>query len=161
MGEIMRKTKDYLYVVFIGLILFLSGSIILGGIRYFSAIFIGIDFISTLAYFFLSSFITRQIISKISIRNKFVSFILPFYAALMYIFKLYTTAFIELLVSGYGFIEILKVIPMSMYYNLIIIFNPVYYSSFTSYIVQLLSFIIDVFVGFVGVYYSYRVTKRM
>ena len=63
----MKNTRDYLYVIFMGLILFLSGAIILGGISYFIDVYIGFDFVSVLLYFVVSMFLTRQILKGISI----------------------------------------------------------------------------------------------
>ena len=88
----MRKTRDVLYTIFMGLILFLSGAVILGGISYFIDRYIGIDFVSVLLYFFMATFLTKRIMMNIVSRGIFYSIILPIYTGLMYLIKDYLDA---------------------------------------------------------------------
>ncbi|MBR4237674.1 hypothetical protein IKQ02_04495 [bacterium] len=157
----MKNTRDYLYVIFMGLILFLSGAIILGGISYFIDVYIGFDFVSVLLYFVVSMFLTRQILKGISIRNKFVSIMLPLYTAIMYFIKDFVAILVILITSGETFIDAISFIP----YYYIVRFISVFSIDFSvdgvfTAIINLLITILDILIMIVGVYNSYKITKR-
>lgn len=158
----MRKTRDYLYLIFVGLILFLCGSIILGCVSYLIDRFIGIDFISVILYFFVAIFLTKQVLKGIEIRNKFVSIILPIFTALMFILKDYVAIVVFNAMSGVSFLQIIKSVPLTMWYNFIGIFTAsIDAVGVFNFILNILFFIIDILIMGVGIYYSYRITKRM
>ncbi len=157
----MKKTKDYLYVIFIGLILYLSGAIILGAISYFVGTFIGVDFISIVLFFLLSMFLSRQILRGINMRNNFVSIMVVIYTCLMYIIKDYTVFFVMLLLEGYDIMAILSTAPIMLINSFLLIFSLDFSIDgiFTSIII-ILSKIIDILIMVAGAYYSYRITRR-
>lgn len=157
----MKNIRDYLYVIFIGLLLYLSGAVILGGISYFIDITIGIDFISVLLYFLSSIFLTRQVLKGITIRNKFVSIILPIYTALMYFLKDFIAILVINMVNGGTFLESLMIIPYIYYINFITVFQIDFsVDGVFSAIIRLLITILDILIMAVGVYNSYKITKR-
>lgn len=157
----MKNIRDYLYVIFIGLLLYLSGAVILGGISYFIDITIGIDFISVLLYFLSSIFLTRQVLKGITIRNKFVSIILPIYTALMYFLKDFIAILVINMVNGGTFLESLMIIPYIYYINFITVFQIDFsVDGVFSTIIRLLITILDILIMAVGVYNSYKITKR-
>ena len=150
----MKNTRDYLYVIFMGLILFLSGAIILGGISYFIDVYIGFDFVSVLLYFVVSMFLTRQILKGISI-------MLPLYTAIMYFVKDFVAILVILITSGETFIDAISFIP----YYYIVRFISVFSIDFSvdgvfTAIINLLITILDILIMIVGVYNSYKITKR-
>ncbi len=157
----MKNIRDYLYVIFIGLLLYLSGAVILGGISYFIDMTIGIDFISVLLYFLSSIFLTRQVLKGITIRNKFVSIILPIYTALMYFLKDFIAILVINMVNGGTFLESLMIIPHIYYINFITVFQIDFsVDGVFSAIIRLLITILDILIMAVGVYNSYKITKR-
>lgn len=157
----MKNIRDYLYVIFIGLLLYLSGAVILGGISYFIDMTIGIDFISVLLYFLSSIFLTRQVLKGITIRNKFVSIILPIYTALMYFLKDFIAILVINMVNGGTFLESLMIIPYIYYINFITVFQIDFsVDGVFSAIIRLLITILDILIMAVGVYNSYKITKR-
>lgn len=157
----MKNIRDYLYVIFIGLLLYLSGAVILGGISYFIDMTIGIDFISVLLYFLSSIFLTRQVLKGITIRNKFVSIILPIYTALMYFLKDFIAILVINMVNGGTFLESLMIIPYIYYINFITVFQIDFsVDGVFSAIIRLLITILDTLIMAVGVYNSYKITKR-
>ena len=157
----MKNIRDYLYVIFIGLLLYLSGAVILGGISYFIDITIGIDFISVLLYFLSSIFLTIQVLKGITIRNKFVSIILPIYTALMYFLKDFIAILVINMVNGGTFLESLMIIPYIYYINFITVFQIDFsVDGVFSAIIRLLITILDILIMAVGVYNSYKITKR-
>ncbi|MBP5343370.1 hypothetical protein J6Y73_05540 [bacterium] len=157
----MKKTRDYLYLIFVGLILYICAAIILGGISFFVETYVGIDFISVILYFLVSIFITRQVLKGISIRNKFVSIILPLYTALMYILKDFIAIFIIYFLDGASIIDAILLIPRIYYLRLITAFSFDFTVDgvFTS-IINALIYIIDILIMCVGIYNSYKITKR-
>ena len=157
----MKNTRDYLYVIFIGLILYLAGAIILGGISYFIDVFIGFDFVSVLLFFIFSMFITRQVLKGISIRNKFVSIILCIYTAIMYFIKDFVAILVVLLMSGEAFFDALLFIPYYYFVTFISVFTIDFSVDgvFTA-IINLLITIIDILILVIGVYNCYKITVR-
>lgn len=157
----MKNTRDYLYVIFIGLILYLAGAIILGGISYFIDVFIGFDFVSVLLFFIFSMFITRQVLKGISIRNKFVSIILCIYTAIMYFIKDFVAILVVLLMSGEAFFDALLFIPYYYFVSFISVFSIDFSVDgvFTA-IINLLITIIDILILVIGVYNCYKITVR-
>ena len=157
----MKKTKDYLYVIFIGLILYLAGAVILGGISYFIDVFIGFDFVSVLLFFVFSMFITRQVLKGISIRNKFVSIILCIYTAIMYFIKDFVAILVVLLMNGEAFFDALLFIPYYYFVTFISVFTIDFSVDgvFTA-IINLLITIIDILILVIGVYNCYKITIR-
>ena len=157
-----NKIKDYIYLIFVSLVLFIAGAIIIGGIKYFIGISIGIDFVSIIIYYLLSAFLTRQILKYIRIRNTFVSIYLPLLTGIMYILSQYVAFIIIYTVMGYPFIEVLKVIPEVMVMQVL--------SYFTSFslsvdgifgpIINILILLIEILVMVIGIYQSYKVTRR-
>ena len=157
----MKNTRDYLYVIFIGLILYLAGAIILGGISYFIDVFIGFDFVSVLLFFVFSMFITRQVLKGISIRNKFVSIILCIYTAIMYFIKDFVAILVVLLMNGEAFFDALLFIPYYYFVTFISVFTIDFSVDgvFTA-IINLLITIIDILILVIGVYNCYKITVR-
>jgi len=158
----MSKTRDYLHVIFIGLLLFLSGAIILGAVSYLIGTFIGIDFISVILYFVTATFLTKQVLKGVETRNKFISIILPIYTALMYILKDYIALLVVYIISGAQFVEILKLVPTMMFYNFINIFIfDASVSGIFGFIINILFEVIEILIMGAGVYYSYKITKQI
>ena len=157
------KIGDYLYVIFIGLLLFLAGSIIIGGASFLLKAYVGIDLISVILYYIVTIYITKEILKHIDIRNLFVSIYLPILAGLMYIFSEYVAFVIIYTVNGAPILQVLGVIPRIMYYNFL--------SYFTSFslsvdgifgpILNIFYLIIEILVVTVGVYQSYKITRRL
>ena len=129
--------------------------------RHFIDITIGIDFISVLLYFLSSIFLTRQVLKGITIRNKFVSIILPIYTALMYFLKDFIAILVINMVNGGTFLESLMIIPYIYYINFITVFQIDFsVDGVFSTIIRLLITILDILIMAVGVYNSYKITKR-
>lgn len=158
----MSKTRDYLHVIFIGLLLFLSGAIILGAVSYLIGAYIGIDLISVILYFVMATFLTKQVLKGVETRNKFISIILPIYTALMYILKDYIALLVVYIISGAQFVEILKLVPTMMFYNFINIFIfDASVSGIFGFIINILFEVIEILIMGAGVYYSYKITKQI
>ena len=158
----MRKTRDVLYTIFMGLILFLSGAVILGGISYFIDRYIGIDFVSVLLYFFMATFLTKRIMMNIVSRGIFYSIILPIYTGLMYLIKDYVAFLIVFIVSGASIKDTLLVIPSMMFYSFINAFLIDFSATgFFNGIINILMLVIEILIMAAGIYNSYRVTKIM
>ncbi len=157
----MKKTGEYLYLIFIGFLLFMAGAVILGGISYFIDLYIGFDFISVILYYVFSMFLTRQVLKGIEIRGKAVSIILPLYTALMCIIKEFVVYIIILMLAGNGFFESLLIIPYTYLMDIISIFGNGFSMDgiFTS-LINILIVILDVAIMIIGVVNSYRVTVR-
>ena len=157
-----RNVRDYIYVIFMGLILYLLGAIIIGGVSYFLKRFIGFDFLSVIVYYLISVFITRQIIKNIYIRNNFVSIYLPTLTGIMYVLSQFVLYFIILLVMGFPFKDIFLAVPVA-YFNQILS----YFTSFSLSVdgifeplINILLLVIEILIMIVGITQSYKVTRR-
>jgi len=156
----MNKTKDILYTIFMGLLLYVAGAVILGGAQYFINMYFSMDFISIILYFFLARYITSQVLKGVNERGKFYTIILCIYTALMYLMKDYVATTIYLFMIGYGFKELISLVPFTMYLNFITIFDfSLSIDGFFVSIISLLIKIIDLLVMGYGVYTTYKLTK--
>jgi len=155
----MRKTRDILYTIFMGLILFLSGAIILGGIEYFINEYIGFDIVSVILFFIAARYLTILVLKGLSTTSKFYSIYIQIMVILMYIFKDYVFFLVYYIVSGANIFAILKSIPYLMYERLLSYFIYSSEIGLGYYVLNLFSGILDVVILFVGVYTSYKITK--
>lgn len=151
----MNKTKDTLYVIFMGLIEFLSGSILLGGIRFVVNYLMPLDFVSILVYFALVRFLTKLVMRGVSTRSIFYSIYLPILSVLMYLLVNPIYLFIALMVQGASFLD-------SVNYIVIYSINT-FISGFTGEPLEILlsSFylFIELLVILIAVKDSYKLTK--
>ncbi len=151
----MNKTKDIVYVTFMGLIMFLSGSILLGGIRFVINLIFPIDFISILIYFMLVRFLTKLVMRGVNTRCLYYSIYLPTLSVLMYLLVGPIYTFILLLVAGNSFFS-------SLAYTFISYIDS-FISGFTGEPLQIMLSIfylfIEILVLSLGVRDSYRLTK--
>ncbi len=155
------KTKDTLYVIFMGLILFLSGAIILGGIRYLISLANFVDFVTVILYFFFAIYITKLVMKKVTTRSRVYSIILPLYTAIMYVLKDYVAFFVIDTLNGIGFKDVFLLFISSLKVEFLSYFAfPTSLSGIFLYIVGILYFIIEVLIMVAGVYQSYRITKQ-
>lgn len=155
------KTKDTLYVIFMGLILFLSGAIILGGIRYLISLANFIDFVTVILYFFFAIYITKLVMKKVTTRSRVYSIILPLYTAIMYVLKDYVAFFVIDTLNGIGFKDVFLLFISSLKAEFLSYFAfPTSLSGIFLYIVGILYFIIEVLIMVAGVYQCYRITKQ-
>ena len=157
-----RNVRDYIYVIFMGLILYLLGAIIIGGVSYFLKRFIGFDFLSVIVYYLISVFITRQIIKNIYIRNNFVSIYLPTLTGIMYVLSQFVLYFIILLMMGLPFKDIFLAVPIAFINEILS-----YFTSFSLSVdgifeplINILLLIIEILIMIVGITQSYKVTRR-
>ena len=118
----MGKTKDVLYVTFMGLLLFLSGSIILGGIRYAITLILPIDFISIFVYFFLVMFLTKQVLRGARFRLTYYSIYLPILSVLMYLLVGPIQLIILFIASGANVLKSIALIPNLIVNSYILMF---------------------------------------
>jgi len=155
------KKKDTLYVIFMGLVLFLSGAIILGGIRYLISLANFIDFVTVILYFFFAIYITKLVMKKVTTRSRVYSIILPLYTAIMYVLKDYVAFFVIDTLNGIGFKDVFLLFISSLKVEFLSYFAfPTSLSGIFLYIVGILYFIIEVLIMVAGVYQSYRITKQ-
>ena len=154
-NEFLNKTKDTLYVIFMGLIEFLSGSILLGGIRFVVNYLMPLDFVSILVYFALVRFLTKLVMRGVSTRSIFYSIYLPILSVLMYLLVNPIYLFIALMVQGASFLD-------SVNYIVIYSINT-FISGFTGEPLEILlsSFylFIELLVILIAVKDSYKLTK--
>lgn len=155
------KTKDTLYVIFMGLVLFLSGAIILGGIRYLISLANFVDFVTVILYFFFAIYITRLVMKKVTTRSRVFSIVLPLYTAIMYVLKDYVAFFVIDTLNGISFKDVFLLFISSLKAEFLSYFAfPTSLSGIFLYIVGILYFIIEVLIMVAGVYQSYRITKQ-
>ncbi len=142
-----------------GLILFLSGAIILGGIEYFINLYIGIDFVSVILFFILARFLTNLVLKGIESRGLFYSIYLPLMVVVMFLVKDYVFFLVYYILGGVNVLTVLSVIPELMWIRFISTFI---YSSETGlgyYILGIIRLLLDILILFIGVYQSYKITK--
>ena len=142
-----------------GLILFISGAIILGGIEYFINLYIGIDFVSVIIFFILARFLTNLVLKGIESRGLFYSIYLPLMVVVMFLLKDYVFFLVYYILGGVNVFSILAFIPQLMLDRLITTFIYSSEVGVGNYILNLLSFIVDVIILIIGVYQSYKITK--
>ena len=142
-----------------GLILFISGAIILGGIEYFIYSYIGIDFVSVIIFFILARFLTNLVLKGIESRGLFYSIYLPLMVVVMFLLKDYVFFLVYYILGGVNVFSILAFIPQLMLDRLITTFIYSSEVGVGNYILNLLSFIVDVIILIIGVYQSYKITK--
>ena len=155
----MRKTRDILYTIFMGLILFISGAIILGGIEFFISMYIGIDFVSVILFFILTRFLTNLVLKGIESRGLFYSIYLPLMVVLMFLLKDYVFFLVYYILGGVNILTVLSVIPELMLDRLISYFVYTSEIGIGNYIINLFYGIIDILILIIGVYQSYKITK--
>jgi len=157
----MNKTKDIIYAILFGALLYLVGAIILGAVEYLIDLYIGIDFVSILLYFFLARYITSQLMKGINNGGKFYTILFCIYTGLMFVLKNFVSTFVLLMVSGYSFVEILPLIPMTILGRIISVFKlDLSVNGALASIVNLLMLIIDLLIMGDGIYDAYKITKR-
>lgn len=157
----MNKTKDILYAIFMGLILFVAGAIILGGVSYLIDTFIGFDFISIILFFLLSIYLTKLVMRGIGTRSKFYSIILPIYVVLMYILKDYVAIFVIYISAGVPFKSLLLIMPYYMWLSIVSTFTITSVSGIFDFIIGILMFIVEILIAGAGAYQSYKITKNI
>ncbi len=155
----MRKTRDILYTIFMGLLLFLSGAIILGGIEYFINLYIGFDFVSVILFFILARFLTTLVLKGIESRGFFYSIYLPLMVVVMYLVKDYVFFLVYYIMAGVNILSVLAFIPELMLERIISYFVYSSEIGLGYFILNLLSGLLDILILFIGVYQSYKITK--
>lgn len=155
----MRKTRDILYTIFMGLLLFLSGAIILGGIEYFINLYIGFDFVSVILFFILARFLTTLVLKGIESRGLFYSIYLPLMVVVMYLVKDYVFFLVYYIMAGVNILSVLAFIPELMLERIISYFVYSSEIGLGYFILNLLSGLLDILILFIGVYQSYKITK--
>lgn len=155
----MRKTRDILYTIFMGLLLFLSGAIILGGIEYFINLYIGFDFVSVILFFILARFLTTLVLKGIESRGLFYSIYLPLMVVVMYLVKDYVFFLVYYIMAGVNILSVLAFIPELMLERIISYFVFSSEIGLGYFILNLLSGLLDILILFIGVYQSYKITK--
>ena len=153
----MGKTKDVLYVTFMGLLLFLSGSIILGGIRYAITLILPIDFISIFVYFFLVMFLTKQVLRGARFRLTYYSIYLPILSVLMYLLVEPIQLIILFIASGANVLKSIALIPNLIVNSYILMFS----GDVLNILLNVLYIIVEIFILVRAASNSYKITKRI
>ena len=153
----MGKTKDVLYVTFMGLLLFLSGSIILGGIRYAITLILPIDFISIFVYFFLVMFLTKQVLRGARFRLTYYSIYLPILSVLMYLLVGPIQLIILFIASGANVLKSIALIPNLIVNSYILMFS----GDVWNILLNVLYIIVEIFILVRAASNSYKITKRI
>lgn len=153
----MGKTKDVLYVTFMGLLLFLSGSIILGGIRYAITLILPIDFFSIFVYFFLVMFLTKQVLRGARFRLTYYSIYLPILSVLMYLLVEPIQLIILFIASGANVLKSIALIPNLIINSYILMFS----GDVWNILLNVLYIIVEIFILVRAASNSYKITKRI
>ncbi len=156
------RIRDYLYVIFMGLLLYLLGAVIIGGVSYFLRRFVGFDFLSVIVYYLISVYITRQIIRNVDVRGNFVSIYLPILTGLMYILSQFVFYFILLLTLGFPIKDVILSIPIYFINEILGYFTNFSLSvdGIFEPLINILLLIIEILIMIVGISQSYKVTRR-
>ena len=157
-----NKTKDNLYLIFMGLLLYISGGLIIAAIRYFINRYVGIDFITIVLYYFGSVYITKLILNNIYIRNKFVTVYLCIMTAIMYLISRFAIYFILALIYKMPILNLMMLIPGSYVRQIVLLFSmdTINVDTIFQPIVIFLSLVIEVLIMIVGIVQCRKVTWR-